>query len=96
MSILIKPIITEKMTNASDEFNRYGFIVDRNANKIQIKAAVEEAYGVTVDSVKTMNYIGKSKSRFTKAGVITGRTSHFKKAIVQIAEGDTIDFYSNI
>ena len=96
MSILIKPIITEKMTAASDEFNRYGFIVDRNANKIQIKAAVEEAYGVTVDSVKTMNYTGKSKSRFTKAGVITGRTSHFKKAVVQIAEGDTIDVYSNI
>ena len=84
------------MTAASDEFNRYGFIVDRNANKIQIKGAVEEAYGVTVNSVKTMNYAGKSKSRFTKAGVITGRTSNFKKAIVQIAEGDTIDFYSNI
>ena len=96
MSILIKPIITEKMTAASDEFNRYGFIVDRNANKIQIKGAVEEAYGVSVDSVRTMNYAGKSKSRFTKAGVITGRTINFNKAIVQIAEGDTIDFYSNI
>ena len=84
------------MTAASDEFNRYGFIVDRNANKIQIKGAVEEAYGVSVDSVRTMNYAGKSKSRFTKAGVISGRTSNFKKAIVQIAEGDTIDFYSNI
>tara|TARA_Y100001978_G_C23531107_1_gene355015 strand:- start:74 stop:367 length:294 start_codon:yes stop_codon:yes gene_type:complete len=96
MSILIKPIITEKMTTASEEFNRYGFVVDRNANKIQIKGAVEEAYGVTVDSVRTMNYAGKSKSRFTKAGVISGRTSHFKKAIVQLVEGDTIDFYSNI
>jgi len=96
MSILIKPIITEKMTAASEEFNRYGFVVDKNANKIQIKGAVEQAYGVTVDSVKTMNYAGKSKSRFTKAGVISGRTSHFKKAIVQLAEGDTIDFYSNI
>ena len=96
MSILIKPIITEKMTAASDEFNRYGFVVDKSANKIQIKVAVEEAYGVTVDSVKTMNYLGKSKSRFTKAGVISGRTGHFKKAIVQLAEGDTIDFYSNI
>ena len=96
MSILIKPIITEKMTAASDEFNRYGFVVDRNANKIQIKGAVEDAYGVTVDSVRTMNYLGKSKSRFTKAGVISGRTSHFKKAIVQLAEGDTIDIYRNI
>ena len=96
MSILIKPIITEKMTAASEEFNRYGFVVDRTANKIQIKGAVEEAYGVTVDTVRTMNYAGKSKSRFTKAGVISGRTNHFKKAIVQLAEGDTIDFYSNI
>ncbi|MDB2674999.1 50S ribosomal protein L23 [Flavobacteriales bacterium] len=96
MSILIKPIITEKMTAASEEFNRYGFVVDRTANKIQIKGAVEEAYGVTVDSVRTMNYAGKSKSRFTKAGVISGRTNHFKKAIVQLADGDTIDFYSNI
>ena len=96
MSILKKPIITEKMTAASDEFNRYGFLVERNANKIQIKSAVEEAYGVTVDSVRTMNYAGKSKSRFTKAGVISGRTNHFKKAIVQLSEGDSIDFYSNI
>ena len=96
MSILIKPIITEKMTDASEQFNRFGFVVDRKANKIQIKAAVEEAYGVTVDSVRTMNYTGKTKSRFTKAGVISGRTSHFKKAIVQLTEGDTIDFYSNI
>ena len=96
MSILIKPIITEKMTDASEQFNRFGFVVDRKANKIQIKAAVEEAYGVTVDSVRTMNYTGKTKSRFTKAGVISGRTAHYKKAIVQLAEGDTIDFYSNI
>jgi large subunit ribosomal protein L23 len=96
MSILIKPIITEKMTAASEEFNRYGFVVDRNANKIQIKSAVEEAYGVTVDAVRTMNYAGKTKSRFTRAGVISGRTNHFKKAIVQLSEGDTIDFYSNI
>ena len=84
------------MTAASEEFNRFGFVVDRNANKIQIKAAVEEAYGVSVNSVRTMNYAGKSKSRFTKAGVISGRTNHFKKAIVQLSEGDTIDFYSNI
>ena len=96
MSILIKPIITEKMTAASEEFNRFGFVVDRKANKIQIKAAVEEAYGVTVNSVRTMNCIGKKKSRFTKAGVISGRTNHIKKAIVQLAEGDSIDFYSNI
>ena len=96
MSILIKSIITEKMTAQSEKFNRFGFVVDRNANKIQIKAAVEEAYGVSVDSVRTMIYAGKTKSRFTKAGVISGRTNHIKKAIVQLSEGDTIDFYSNI
>jgi large subunit ribosomal protein L23 len=96
MSILIKPIITEKMTAASEKFNRFGFVVDRDANKIQIKAAVEEAYGVSVDKVRTMIYAGKSKSRFTKAGVISGRTKHIKKAIVQLSEGDSIDFYSNI
>ncbi|MEJ6734518.1 MAG: 50S ribosomal protein L23 [Flavobacteriales bacterium] len=96
MSILIKPIITEKMTAASEKFNRFGFVVDRDANKIQIKAAIEEAYGVSVDKVRTMIYAGKTKSRFTKAGVISGRTKHIKKAIVQLSEGDTIDFYSNI
>jgi len=96
MGILIKPIITEKMTAASEKFNRFGFVVDRDANKIQIKAAIEEAYGVSVDKVRTMIYAGKTKSRFTKAGVISGRTKHIKKAIVQLSEGDTIDFYSNI
>jgi large subunit ribosomal protein L23 len=96
MSILLKPIITEKMTAQSEKFNRFGFVVDRNANKIQIKATVEEVYGVSVDSVRTMIYAGKTKSRFTKAGVISGRTNHIKKAIVQLSEGDTIDFYSNI
>ena len=96
MSILLKPIITEKMTAQSEKFNRFGFVVDRNANKIQIKATVEEVYGVSVDSVRTMIYAGKTKSRFTKAGVISGRTNHIKKAIVQLSEGDTIDLYSNI
>jgi len=84
------------MTDQSETFNRYGFIVARSANKIQIKMAVEELYGVTVESVRTMIYPGKSKSRFTKSGVQTGRTALYKKAIVQVAEGDTIDFYSNI
>tara|TARA_B100000927_G_C16444058_1_gene461002 strand:- start:474 stop:764 length:291 start_codon:yes stop_codon:yes gene_type:complete len=96
MSVLIKPIITEKLTDASEKFNRFGFVVDKKANKIQIKSAVESSYGVTVESVRTMIYTGKSKSRFTKAGMIKGRTAHFKKAIVQLVEGDTIDFYSNI
>ena len=96
MSILIKPIVTEKMTVLGEKLNRYGFIVDRDANKIQIKAAVEQAYNVTVADVNTINYHGKQKSRFTKAGVLKGRTNHFKKAIVTLAGEDKIDFYSNI
>ena len=96
MNILLKPIVTEKMTSQGDKFNRYGFVVEKSANKIQIKKAVEELYGVTVDSVNTMRYGGKVKSRNTKSGVIVGRTSATKKAIVTLAEGNKIDFYSNI
>ncbi|MBS3768649.1 MAG: 50S ribosomal protein L23 [Bacteroidales bacterium] len=94
--ILIKPLITEKMTEQGDDFNKYGFIVDKKANKIQIRNAVEEMYGVTVDSVNTMRYRGKQRSRYTRAGIIRGKENSFKKAIVTLVEGDTIDFYSNI
>ena len=96
MNILLKPIVTEKMTAQGEDKNRFGFIVDRKANKIQIKQAVEEMYGVNVVSVNTMTYAGKNKSRYTRTGIISGRTKSFKKAIVTLAEGDTIDFYSNI
>jgi large subunit ribosomal protein L23 len=96
MNILLKPIVTEKMTSQGDKFNRYGFIVTRNANKIEIKKAVEDLYGVTVESVNTMRYGGKIKTRFTKSGVMAGKTAATKKAIVTLAEGNTIDFYSNI
>ena len=96
MGIIMKPVITEKMTAKSDSLNQYGFIVDKNANKIQIKLEVEELYGVQVTAVNTMNYSGKSKSRFTKSGVITGKTRAFKKAVVTLAEGESIDFFSNI
>ncbi|WP_421918156.1 50S ribosomal protein L23 [Marinifilum sp.] len=96
MDILIKPIVTEKMTDQSEKFNRFGFVVDRRATKIEIKAAVESMYNVKVAAVNTMNYQGKKKSRYTKAGVIEGRTPSFKKAIVTLVEGDNIDFYSNI
>ncbi len=96
MNIIIKPVITEKMTDLGEKLNRYGFIVHKSANKLQIKNAVEELYGVDVDNVNTMNYSGKQKSRNTKSGAITGRTSAYKKAIVTLAEGETIDFYSNI
>ena len=96
MIIIKKPVITEKMTAISEKLNRYAFIVDKRANKIQIKEAVEALYGVKVTAVNTMNYEGKSKSRYTKSGVITGKVSDTKKAIVTLAEGETIDFFSNI
>jgi large subunit ribosomal protein L23 len=96
MNILIKPIVTEKMTALGERFNRYGFVVDRRASKVQIKKAVESLYSVSVDTVNTMIYGGKKKSRFTKSGVIAGKTNSYKKAIVTLVEGDTIDFYSNI
>lgn len=96
MSVLIKPIITEKATAQSEGLNKYAFMVDRNANKLEIKQAVEGRYGVTVNNVNTVNYSGKRKLRYTKAGIIDGRTNHYKKAIITIADGEIIDFYSNI
>lgn len=96
MNILLKPIVTEKMNSQGDKYNRYGFIVAKNANKLQIQKAVEELYGVTVKSVNTMNYSGKVKTRNTKSGFLVGRTAATKKAVVTLAEGNKIDFYSNI
>ncbi len=96
MGIIIKPIITEKMTALGEKLGRYGFIVDKRANKLQIKKAVKELYGVEVEDVNTMTYAGKYKSRFTKSGLLSGKTNSFKKAIVTLAKGETIDFYSNI
>ncbi|MBT2162398.1 50S ribosomal protein L23 [Zobellia amurskyensis] len=96
MSVLIKPIITEKMTADSELYNRYGFVVDPRANKIQIKDAVEATYGVSVKKVRTMNYGPSRKTRFTKTGVQHGKTNAIKKAIVDVVEGDIIDFYSNL
>ena len=96
MDIIKKPIITEKMTNQSEKYNRFAFVVDRKSNKIEIKKAVEEMYDVVVDSVRTMVCIGKKRVRGTKSGMIQGKTSTYKKAIVTLAEGDSIDFYSNI
>ena len=95
MSVLRKPLVTEKVSEMN-ESGKYGFIVDKSANKIEIKKAVEKAYGVTVESVNTMVYAGKSKSRYTKSRVISGNTSSFKKAIVQVAEGEVIDFYGAV
>tara|TARA_R110002049_G_scaffold140720_7_gene301917 strand:- start:1682 stop:1972 length:291 start_codon:yes stop_codon:yes gene_type:complete len=96
MSIIVKPVITEKMTNLTESLGRYGFIVDKSANKIQIKEAVEKAYGVAVKEVNTMNIFGKKKTKYTRTGWVEGRTNSTKKAIVTLESGDTIDFYSNI
>ena len=94
--IILKPIVTEKLTILGEKLNRYGFVVDTKANKLQIKKAIEELYGVGVAEVNTLRYSGKVKSRFTKSGVISGNKNAFKKAIITLVEGDKIDFYSNI
>ncbi len=96
MNVLIKPIISEKMTIISEKYNRYGFIVDRKATKSQIKRDVEEIYGVKVVQVNTLIQRGKSSSRYTKTGVITGQKNTVKKAFVELSKEDKIDFYSNI
>jgi large subunit ribosomal protein L23 len=94
--ILIRPLVTEKMTALQERQGKYGFIVDKNANKIEIKKAVEKTYNVTVTKVNTIRYDGKMKSRYTKAGAISGRTVGYKKAIISLQAGDAIDFYANI
>ena len=96
MKVLLKPLVTEKVNAMAEKFNRYGFLVDIKANKLEIKKAVEELYSVSVTDVNTLRYSAKVKSRFTKAGVITGQGNATKKAIVTLADGNAIDFYSNI
>jgi large subunit ribosomal protein L23 len=96
MNILIKPIITEKATNDSELNNRYSFQVNTKANKVEIKKAVEAAYGVSVEKVRTINVRPDRKIRHTKTGVHHGKTNAVKKAIVQLAEGETIDLYANM
>ena len=96
MVIILKPIVTEKMTAAGEKLNRYGFRVERTANKVQIKKAVEEMYNVQVVDVNTLIVAPKVKQRWTKSGLLRGAQQAYKKAIVTLKEGDTIDFYSNI
>ena len=96
MSVLIKPIITEKATLGSELHNRYTFLVHPQANKVEIKKAVEAAYGVSVERVRTLNSGPERKLRYTKSGIQRGKTNATKKAIVQVADGDAIDFYSNL
>lgn len=96
MGIIIKPVVTEKMTKLGEKLNRYGFKVQKDANKIEIKQAVEAMYSVTVTDVNTLLVAPKKKNRFTKSGVVNGKSSGYKKAIVTVKEGEQIDFYSNI
>jgi large subunit ribosomal protein L23 len=96
MSILIKPIITEKATANSELRNSYTFAVNTKANKVEIKKAVEAAYGVSVEKVRTINVRPERRTRYTKTGIQHGKTNAVKKAIVQLAEGEMIDLYSNM
>ncbi len=96
MDINIKPLMTEKATALSEKENRYVFAVSPDANKFQIKDLVEKLYNVRVTSVSTCVYAGKRKQRYTRAGIIRGQKDAFKKAYVTVADGQTIDFYSNI
>lgn len=96
MGILIRPVITEKATADSEDNNRFAFVVHKEANKVQVKKAVEELYGVNVEKVRTMLMPGKKKTRNTKNGIVSGSTGMYKKAIVEVRSGETIDLYSNI
>ena len=96
MEVLRKPLLTEKVAQLTEKLNRYAFIVDPRANKIQIKAAIEKMYDVNITDVNTMRYVGKLKTRNTKAGAVSGRSAAYKKAIITLKDGETIDFYSNI
>jgi len=95
MSVLVKPLVTEKISDLNEK-GKYGFVVALGANKVEIKTEVEKRYGVNVENVNTMKYLGKQKSRYTKSRVLTGRKPSYKKAIVTVADGEIIDFYSEI
>jgi large subunit ribosomal protein L23 len=96
MEIILKPIITEKATNDSELRNRYSFVVNKNANKVQIKKAVQKKYSVTVEKVRTQIYGPERNTKYTKNGIQKTKSKIVKKAIVQLADGDSIDFYNNL
>ena len=96
MSILIKPIITEKATDQSELNNCFSFVVKKSANKIELKEAVESTYGVSVKQIRTMNYPVQRTTKYTKKGLVSSLKGAYKKAIVKLADGDNIDFYNNI
>ncbi|HEX4887364.1 MAG TPA: 50S ribosomal protein L23 [Luteibaculaceae bacterium] len=95
-NIIIKPLLTEKTSALTDKLNRFAFLVNKQSNKVEIKKAIEKLYGVNVSSVNTINHPGKVKTRSTKTSISVGRTNAVKKAIVTLAEGETIDLYANI
>ncbi len=95
-TILIKPLITEKAETLSEERNQYSFVVDKKANKIEIRKAVEDLYSVTVESVNTLVMPAKQKNRSTRSGILTGRKSAYKKAVVTLADGEVIDHFGDI
>ena len=96
MELFKKPLLTEKATQLTDKLNRYTFKVDHRANKLQIKEAVEKMFGVNIVAVNTQKYVGKLKSRNTKAGMVSGRAATYKKAIITLKDGEVIDFYNTI
>ena len=96
MEILQKPILTEKASALTEKSNRFTFRVDHRANKIQIKSAIEKMYGVNIIALNTMVVVGKLKSRNTKGGLVSGRAAKYKKTIVTLKDGETIDYYANI
>lgn len=95
-NILIKPLVTEKMTELMERENKYGFVVDYNTNKIEIAKAIEKKFEVNVVSVNTIRYKGKTKTQSTKKGRFTGKTPRFKKAIITIKEGQTLDLFEEV
>ncbi len=95
-NVIVKPLLNEKTTALTDKENKYTFLVNPKANKVEIKKAIEKAYGVPVVAVNTIKHPGKAKSRMTKTAIVTGRTNATKKAIITIAEGEVLDIYANI
>ncbi len=94
--ILISPLITEKMTNLTADKGKYGFLVNPESNKIEIAKAIEKKFNVHVESVRTINHPGKMKTQFRKSGRFTGKTSKFKKAIVTLKKGETIEIFEQV
>lgn len=96
MRVIIKPLITEKSTHQSEVENTFVFLVNERANKVQIKNEIESTYGVSVDKVRTMRVLPKFKTRYTKTGIVSGKTNSYKKAMIKVSEGETIDIYNNL